>query len=237
MNQNINIDETEVYKFESISSQWWDKSGPCEPLHILNPARLEFIQHRCKLTGKRILDVGCGAGILSEGLAQSGAKVTGIDAGETLIEAAKSHAKEENHTIDYQTVTAEAFAHQEPNSFDIITCMELLEHVPDPCSLIRACRQLLKPNGNLFLSTLNRTSKAYLFAVLGAEYVLNILPKKTHDYSRFLKPSELEQILRDEHFQLISLSGVSYNPLLKSASLCQDLSINYLAHAVSKGEQ
>lgn len=225
-----NVDLNEVEKFNSIASEWWDPHGPFKPLHQLNPCRLDFVKKYTKLSNKKVLDVGCGGGILSESLARNGAHVTGIDMAEDALQVAKQHASQSQLNIDYQHITAEEFAEQHAGQFDVITCMELLEHVPNPESLIKACARLAKPEGQLFFSTLNRTPKAFLLAIAGAEYVLRLLPRGTHTYSQFLRPSELENLGRQAQLSLAHLSGMKYNPLTEYAELCSDLSINYLAH-------
>lgn len=230
---NVDIEETQ--KFAKLSADWWNPKGFCRPLHDLNPIRLQFITDRCFLEKKRVIDVGCGAGILSESLCKRGALVTGIDAASEVIEVAKNHAKE-NHleSIHYEVALAESYAEANPESFDVLTCMELLEHVPDPLSLIKACAQLIKPNGDLFFSTLNRNLKSYCLAILGAEYLLKILPKNTHSYEKFIKPSELAGGLNAANLQLLDLAGMHYNPFTHQAKLTSDVSVNYLVHAKRK---
>lgn len=235
----LNIHLHEIAQFETLASNWWDKNGPCRPLHDLNPVRLQFISQHCVLQQKRVLDIGCGGGLLTESLYQKGAIVTGIDASLQLIEIARQHAAqsfpENPAAIHYEPSTAESYAIQcaeyNVELFDIITCMELLEHVPNPTSLIQAMASLLKPNGHLFLSTLNRTAKAYALAILGAEYCLNLLPKGTHTYKQFIRPSELQQALQTAGMSLKELQGMRYNPLFKTATLSSDVSVNYLAYA------
>lgn len=227
----MNYDEEEVKKFEAYSSEWWDKQGPFATLHHLNPTRLQFINDNTLLSGKRVIDIGCGAGILSESLAQRGAFVTGLDASASIIEVAKLHAESESLNIHYEFTTAEQYATQFPECFDVVVCMELLEHVPDPQSLIRACRTLLAPGGILFFSTLNRNLKSYLFAIVGAEYILGILPKNTHQYEKLIKPSELSDWLLEVNCSIKNISGLKYNPFTKEAYLDKDVSINYLIAA------
>lgn len=229
-----NIDTTEVAKFSTLAAQWWNPNGPCAPLHILNPCRLRFIQQHAKLENKTILDVGCGAGILTESLTKQGAQVIGLDASHEVISAAREHAAKQQLDVTYHAVTIEDFIADNSSQFDILTCMELIEHVPDPQKLIADCAALLKPGGQMFLSTLNRTPKAYLFAVLGAEYVMNILPKNTHDYKKFLQPAELASMLQAVDLRLTQLQGVKYQPFTKSASMDKDLSVNYMAYAVKE---
>jgi 2-polyprenyl-6-hydroxyphenyl methylase/3-demethylubiquinone-9 3-methyltransferase len=226
-----NVDNAELAKFSAVSADWWDPEGPFKTLHHINPLRLNFIADRASLAGAHILDVGCGGGLFSEAIARRGAEVTGIDANEDCIAAAQAHARQQGLSIDYVVTSIEAFATDNPTRFDIITCMELLEHVPDFGSVLTACASLLKPSGHLFLSTLNRTPKSYLFAVVTAEYVLGLLPKGTHDYQKFIRPSELATILRRLDMDLVELAGMHYQPLTHSARLTRDMSVNYLVHA------
>lgn len=226
----LNIDPAEVTKFDKLAATWWEPQGAAKPLHDINPLRLDFIMQHCSLSTRNILDVGCGGGILAESLALQGGTVTGIDMSAEALEAAAMHAQQSQLKIQYQQSTAEAFAEQYPQQFDVITCMELLEHVPDPAAIITACAKLIKPDGHLFFSTLNRSLKAYAFAVIGAEYVLQLLPKGTHDYAKFIKPSELEAWMRHNQLQLKSLRGMTYNPFTKAYTLTDDVSVNYLAY-------
>lgn len=232
MNYTANIDSIEVNKFSSLANRWWELDGPCAPLHVLNPCRLQFVQQHVRLEQQSVLDIGCGAGILSESLARHGAIVTGIDASTEVIAAAKQHAASMNLEINYLSTTAEDFLANSTSRFDIITCMELLEHVPSPEQLIKDCSQLLKPGGYIFLSTLNRTFKAYGLAIIGAEYLLNILPKQTHDYKKFIRPSELANMCNNAEIRLNDLSGINYNPITKHASLCTNVDVNYIACAI-----
>lgn len=234
MNYSANIDNAEVAKFNAMAGQWWEPNGPCAPLHILNPSRLLYIQHHVKLAGKNILDVGCGAGILSEGMAALNANVTGIDASSDVIAAARLHATGKNLAIDYQACSIEEFIANNQQQFDVITCMELVEHVPDPAKLLTDCAQILKPGGQLFLSTINRTPKSYLLAIIGAEYILNILPKRTHDYKKFIRPSELASMLKLANLQIRDLKGIKFDPFSKSAELQDDVRVNYLATAIKE---
>lgn len=227
-----NIDQAEIEKFEKLARTWWDLESEFKPLHEINPLRLDYISQRTPLAGKEVLDIGCGGGILTESLARSGAITTGIDMGEAPLQVARLHQHESGLDIDYRQVTAEALAQQCPGKFDVITCLEMLEHVPDPASVISACRQLLKPNGHLFLSTINRNPKAYLFAILGGEYLLKLLPAGTHDYQKFIKPSELAKAIRAENLCLKDITGMTYNPLTKVYRLGPDTDVNYLLHAV-----
>lgn len=225
-----NVDSAEVAKFDALAASWWDKAGQSKPLHDINPLRLSYIQQRCELADKQIADIGCGGGILSESLARNGAHVTGVDMGEAALNVAKLHALEAELVIDYQHSTAEQLAADKPEQFDVVTCLEMLEHVPDPAAVIAACAALVKPGGDLFFSTLNRNPKAYLFAVVGAEYLLNMLPKGTHDYQKFITPSELSRSCRDAGLSVQSMAGISYNPLTKHYRLGDNVSVNYLMH-------
>ena len=226
-----NVDTQELAKFEALASRWWDPDSEFKPLHQINPLRLEYIQQRTGgLAGRRVLDVGCGGGILSESMALRGAQVVGIDLTEAPLAVARLHQLESGADLDYRQISAEALAESEPAGFEIVTCMEMLEHVPDPASTIRACAQLVKPGGHLFFSTLNRNPKAWLLAIIGAEYVLRLLPKGTHDYRKFIRPSELDGWLRAAGLTLRHLTGLHYNPLTGRYGLGPDVSVNYLAH-------
>lgn len=227
---NVNADE--IDKFAAMAADWWQPEGPCKPLHELNPLRLSFIQANTLLQNKRVLDVGCGGGILSESLSKHGASVVGIDCAGALIDIAKQHASDLINPPDYQLIDVETLAQQQPQSFDVITCMEMLEHVPDPRAILKACAALLKPEGHLFCSTLNRTPKAFLQAIVGAEYLLKILPIGTHDYQLFIRPSELASLARQEGLQVKKLKGIRYQLLSQSYHLCDDLGVNYLIHFV-----
>lgn len=229
-----NVEAAEVNKFAELAHQWWDTQGVFKPLHQLNPLRLNYIDSRAQLSSKQVLDVGCGGGILSEAMAKRGAQVTGIDLAEKSLQVAQLHALEANVQLDYRCVTVEALAQEKPQTFDVVTCMEMLEHVPDPASVVRACAALVKPGGHVFFSTLNRNAKAYLMAVVGAEYVLNLLPRGTHDYSKFIKPSELAAWMRQAGLELQHQTGVTYNPLNKQYSLTTDTSVNYMLHAIKE---
>jgi 2-polyprenyl-6-hydroxyphenyl methylase/3-demethylubiquinone-9 3-methyltransferase len=225
-----NIDPREVAKFEELASRWWDPHSEFKPLHDINPLRLHYIDSRASLAGKRVVDVGCGGGILAESMALHGAAVIGIDAGAAPLAVARLHLLESGAEVDYRQITAEQLADQHPGTFDIVTCMEMLEHVPDPASVVAACARLVKPGGQVFFSTLNRTPKAYLLAIVGAEYLLNMLPKGTHDYSNFIRPSELAHWVRPAGLTLHDLTGMTYNPLTRTYSLGNDIDVNYLAH-------
>jgi 2-polyprenyl-6-hydroxyphenyl methylase/3-demethylubiquinone-9 3-methyltransferase len=225
-----NVDFGEISKFEALAARWWDPHSEFKPLHEINPLRLDYIDRRAGLQGKQVLDVGCGGGILSESMALRGAQVTGIDMGEAPLAVARLHQHESNVQVDYVQSTAEAFADRHPGQFDVVTCLEMLEHVPDPGSVIQACAQLVKPGGHVFFSTINRNPKAFLFAIVGAEYLLRLLPKGTHEYNKFIKPSELETWIRTAGLSLSELTGMSYNPLTQRYSLGYDVDVNYLVH-------
>ncbi len=231
MNVVHNVDQQELAKFSALASRWWDKESEFKPLHDINPLRLDYIDKRVGgLADKSVLDVGCGGGILSESMAQRGAKVTGIDMGEGPLSVAKLHLYESGLNVDYQRTTAEQLATERPDSFDIVTCMEMLEHVPDPASVIWACHNLVKPGGQIFFSTINRNPKSYLFAIVGAEYILRLLPKSTHDYAKFIRPAELAQWVRAAGGEIKDITGMSYNPFSKHYSLGQKVSVNYIVH-------
>jgi 2-polyprenyl-6-hydroxyphenyl methylase/3-demethylubiquinone-9 3-methyltransferase len=231
MTGQSNVDAAEISKFDELARKWWDPNSEFKPLHDINPLRLNYIAERATLDGARALDVGCGGGILTEALASSGAHVTGIDMAPSPLEVAKLHRHESELEIDYQQITIEDYAMNHAGEFDVVTCLEMLEHVPDPDSVIGACKKLLKPGGQLFLSTINRNPKAYALMVVGAEYVLNMLPRGTHDYQKFIKPSELAASLRAHDFELKDITGMTYNPLTKRYSLGRDTDVNYLLHA------
>jgi len=224
----INVDHAEIEKFEELASRWWDPDGEFKPLHDINPLRLGYIDRFAPLAGRHVLDVGCGGGILSEGMAHKGAQVTGIDLGQAPLEVARLHLLESNLEIEYQRIPVEHLAAQRPGAYDVVTCMEMLEHVPDPASVVRACAKLVRPDGWVFFSTLNRNPKSYLFAILGAEYLLGLLPRGTHDYSKFIRPSELERWIRATDLRTLDISGLSYNPLTAGYSLGRDIDVNYL---------
>jgi 2-polyprenyl-6-hydroxyphenyl methylase/3-demethylubiquinone-9 3-methyltransferase len=224
-----NIDHHEVRKFEELASRWWDPNSEFKPLHEINPLRLDYINHAASLAGKKVLDVGCGGGILTESMAQLGAEVTGIDAGEAPLEVARLHLLESGLDIHYERMMVEALAEQQPESFDVVTCMEMLEHVPDPSSIISSCAQLVKPGGHVFFSTINRNPKSWLFAIVGAEYLLQVLPKGTHDYAKFIRPSELDGWIRETALQTVDISGMTYNPLTRIYKIdSHDIDVNYL---------
>ncbi|CAC9561159.1 3-demethylubiquinol 3-O-methyltransferase (EC 2.1.1.64) @ 2-polyprenyl-6-hydroxyphenyl methylase (EC 2.1.1.222) [uncultured Gammaproteobacteria bacterium] len=225
-----NVDFNEVDKFAALASRWWDKNSEFKPLHDINPLRLNYIKKQCggSLKGKKILDVGCGGGILAESLAKEGALVTGIDMAEAGLEVAKLHLLESGLTVDYQKIPVEDFAKDNAQTFDVVTCLEMLEHVPDPASIINACATLVKANGSLFFSTLNRNTKSYLFAIIGAEYILKLLPQGTHDWDKFIQPSEMDEWARHSNLTLKNIIGMTYNPFTKTYKLESDVSVNYL---------
>ena len=227
-----NADAAELNKFSELAHKWWDKSSEFKPLHEINPLRLNYINNEVALAGKRVLDVGCGGGILSESMAEIGAKVTGIDLGEKALKVAQLHSLETGVDVDYRLIAAEVLAEQEAGVYDVVTCLEMLEHVPDPASIVKACAKLVKPGGHVFFSTINRNPKAYAFAVLGAEYILQMLPKGTHDYAKFIKPSELLSFARQSDLILHGQIGMSYNPITRHYWLNKDVSVNYLIHTV-----
>jgi 2-polyprenyl-6-hydroxyphenyl methylase/3-demethylubiquinone-9 3-methyltransferase len=228
----INADPTELQKFSELAHRWWDPNSEFRPLHEINPLRLDWIDRHAALAGKTVLDVGCGGGLLSEAMAARGATVTGIDLSEKALGVARLHLLESGRSVDYRHISAEDLATQQAGSYDVVTCMELLEHVPNPASTIASCAALVKPGGHVFFSTINRNPKAYVFAVLGAEYILQLLPKGTHEYAKFIKPSELSRWAKSVDLELDELIGMSYNPLTKHYSLGNDTSVNYLVHTV-----
>lgn len=222
-----NVDHSEIDKFSALAHRWWDPTSEFKPLHAINPLRLGWIQSITNLQGKRILDVGCGGGILAESLSKAGATVTGIDLSSKALKVAELHQLESGTSVRYLTISAEDLAKEESQSYDVITCMEMLEHVPDPSSVVQACAKLCKPGGHIFFSTLNRNPKSFLFAVVGAEYVLNLLPKGTHEYARMIKPSELADWGRSNGLDVVQMKGLSYNPFTKHYSVGIDTDVNY----------
>ena len=226
-----NVSRAEIDKFAALANRWWDENGPQKPLHHLNPARLGYVTKQLPLRGKKVLDVGCGGGLLSEALAHEGAEVVALDLAAELIEIAKLHLYESNVKVDYRLQSVESLAEEMAGQFDAITCMEMLEHVPDPSSILRACEKLLKPGGKLFISTLNRTPAAFAIAIVGAEYLANLLPKGTHEYQKFIKPSELASWCRAEGFNVQDISGLAYNPMSAKAWVNDRTDINYLMTA------
>ena len=223
-----NVDQAEIHKFSELAHRWWDPNSEFKPLHEINPLRLKWIEGIAALPGKKVLDVGCGGGILSEAMAAAGAEVSGIDLSEKALKVAKLHLLESGLNVDYQLISAEAFAEQKLGAFDVVTCMEMLEHVPDPAAIVAACARLVKPGGHVFFSTLNRNPKSYLYAVIGAEYILNLLPRGTHDYAKFITPAELARMTRTARLETQQLIGMTYNPLTKLYKLEPDTSVNYL---------
>jgi 2-polyprenyl-6-hydroxyphenyl methylase/3-demethylubiquinone-9 3-methyltransferase len=229
MTSTLNADPAELAKFSDLAHRWWDRDGEFRPLHQINPLRLDWINGICSLKGMQVLDVGCGGGILTDSMARLGAQVTGIDLAAKPLRVAQLHALEaQTPNVQYREVSAEAMAEQQPGSFDVVTCMEMLEHVPDPASIVKAAATLVKPGGHVFFSTINRNPKAYLFAVVGAEYLLRMLPKGTHDYAKFLTPAELAQFIRAAGLQLEGMKGLTYNPLTKIYALNDDTDVNYM---------
>lgn len=225
-----NVDDLEIKKFEALAARWWDPTSEFKPLHEINPLRMGLLTSITSLAGKRILDIGCGGGILAEAMARQGAEVVAIDMAEASLSVARLHQLESKLDIDYRCIPAEELAEQEPASFDVVTCLEMLEHVPDPSAIVAACQKLVKPDGEVLFSTINRNPKSYLFAIIGAEYILNLLPRGTHEYAKFIRPSELAGWAREAGLSLKEQRGMTYNLLTKRYSLGQDLDVNYLAH-------
>ncbi len=227
-----NIDQAEIAKFDALASRWWDPDGEFKPLHQMNPVRAEFIDGKSAVAGKTYLDVGCGGGILTEDMAKRGAEVTGIDMGEAPLSVARLHALESDVKVDYQRITAEDLADAQPENFDVVSCLEMLEHVPEPQSVITACAKLAKPGSDLYFSTINRNPKAFLLAIVGAEYVAGLLPKGTHEYKKFIRPSELSQCIRNAGLEVIEITGMLYSPFNGKFRLSSDdVDVNYLVHA------
>ena len=231
-NPNQNVDEAEIKKFSASAARWWDTQSEFKPLHQINPLRLDFIEQHTPLAGKLVLDVGCGGGILSEAMAQRGAHVTGIDMGDATLNVARLHALESQVNVAYQQTTAEDLAIASPHKWDIVTCMELLEHVPDPASIVQACSTLVKPNGTVYFSTINRNPKSFLLAIVGAEYLLNLLPQGTHQYEKFIRPSELNHWGEAAGLNIEQLTGIHYNPIFQRYSLSMRPDVNYLMRTV-----
>ena len=230
-----NVDPDEIAKFEQLAARWWDPHSEFKPLHDINPLRLNYINDRVGLKDKTVLDIGCGGGILAESMAAHGATVTGIDLGDAPLAVAKLHLKESGQKVEYRKISAEDMAREKPESFDVVTCMEMLEHVPEPASTVAACARLVKPGGKVFFSTINRNPKSWLFAIVGAEYVLNMLPKGTHEYMKFIKPSELERWARQAGLSVHELIGMHYNPLTRHYWLARGVDVNYIAYS-TRGE-
>lgn len=231
----MNADPAELQKFSDLAHRWWDPESEFKPLHRINPLRLDWIDAAVGLSGKKVVDIGCGGGILAESMAARGALVTGVDLSEKALGVARLHLYESGLTVDYRHIAAETLALEAPGSFDVVTCMEMLEHVPDPASTIQACAALVKPGGQVFFSTLNRNLKSYLMAVVGAEYILNLLPKGTHEYAKFIKPSELARYVRNAGLDVEELIGMTYNPLTEIYALGQDTDVNYLMRTTRNG--
>jgi len=226
--EHENVDPAEVAKFQALAARWWDEAGDFKPLHDINPLRLGFIEERVALEGKTVLDVGCGGGLLAEAMARAGAQVTGIDVADASLSVAKLHLKESGLSVDYRSTNAEKLADSQPAAFDLVTCLEVLEHVPDPGAIVRACHTLARPGGQVVFSTINRNPKAYLFAIVGAEYLLNMLPRGTHEYAKFIRPSELERWGREAGLAFEDMTGLHYNPITRRYSLGDNVDVNYL---------
>ncbi len=224
----INVDPLEIEKFSQLAHRWWDPNSEFKPLHEINPLRLNYIKELAGMEGKTVVDIGCGGGILSESMAASGANVTGIDLSEKALKVAKLHLLESGHQVEYRKITSESLAKEKPQYYDIVTCMEMLEHVPDPMSVIQSCAELVKPGGWVFFSTINRNPKSYVYAIIGAEYVLNILPRGTHEYAKFIKPAELARMARNAGLSSKEMFGMTYNPFTKVYALGPDSSVNYI---------
>tara|TARA_R110000868_G_scaffold177378_12_gene415804 strand:+ start:834 stop:1532 length:699 start_codon:yes stop_codon:yes gene_type:complete len=231
---SLNIDQEELNKFAALAARWWDPEGDLKTLHQINPLRLDFIKSHTPLEGKSVIDIGCGGGILAESLAKAGATVTGIDMHKTIIDAAKLHLHESSLDVEYLETSAEQIAKDRPAQYDIVTCLEMLEHVPNPASVIEAAATLVKPGGHIFFSTINRNPKAYLFAIIGAEYLLKLLPKSTHDYRKFIRPSELGNWIRQAGMHPQNMAGIHYNPFTKQFNVNDDVSVNYILHATKQ---
>jgi 2-polyprenyl-6-hydroxyphenyl methylase/3-demethylubiquinone-9 3-methyltransferase len=234
LDQALNADPKELAKFSELAHRWWDPDGEFRPLHLINPLRLAWIDGRAKLAGKQVLDVGCGGGILAEAMARAGAAVKGIDLADKPLRVAQLHLLETGLGVDYEAIAAEDLARRERDRYDIVTCMEMLEHVPDPASIVDACSRLVRPGGHLFFATINRNPKSYLLAIVGAEYLLKLLPKGTHDYAKLIKPSELSRWCRASGLEIEALVGMTYNPLTKIFALGRDTGVNYILHATRR---
>jgi 2-polyprenyl-6-hydroxyphenyl methylase/3-demethylubiquinone-9 3-methyltransferase len=224
----MNVDQSEIDKFSALAHRWWDPNSEFKPLHAINPLRLSWMKSFVNFEGKKVVDIGCGGGILAESIAQSGADTTGIDLSEKALKVAELHALEVGANLTYRAISAEDLAQEQPEQYDVVTCMEMLEHVPDPASVVRACAALCKPGGTLFFSTLNRNPKSYLFAIIGAEYILRLLPKGTHEYAKFIKPSELVHFTRAASLEMLGMKGLVYNPITQVYSLNDDVDVNYM---------
>ncbi|MBX2849483.1 MAG: bifunctional 2-polyprenyl-6-hydroxyphenol methylase/3-demethylubiquinol 3-O-methyltransferase UbiG [Acidiferrobacterales bacterium] len=233
-NVNENVDPSEIKKFEDLAARWWDPQSEFRPLHAINPLRTDYINLHSPVKGLKVLDVGCGGGLISEAMAAFGAEVTGIDMGEAPLSVAKLHLLESGHEVEYLKITAEELAEQRPEQYDVVTCLEMLEHVPDPSSVISACSQLVKPAGHVYFSTINRNPKAWLFAIVGAEYVLNLLPRGTHEYEKLIKPSELDSWARAANLNTQKMIGLHYNPFTQNYKLAPGVDVNYMMHTVKQ---
>ena len=233
---NTNVDPSEIKKFEDLASRWWDPDSEFAPLHAINPLRTEYINMHSPVKNSKVLDVGCGGGLISEAMAAFGAEVTGIDMGEAPLSVAKLHLLESGQQVEYIKITAEELADQRPEQYDVVTCLEMLEHVPDPSSVIDACSRLVKPGGDVYFSTINRNPKAWLFAIVGAEYILNLLPKGTHEYEKLIKPSELSEYARNANLELQRMIGLHYNPFTKGYKLAPGVDVNYMIHTVKTSD-
>lgn len=231
MSEQINADPQELQKFSALAHRWWDPTSEFRPLHEINPLRLQWIDRHAALAGKRVLDVGCGGGILSEAMAARGAQVTGIDLSDKALKVAQLHLLESGRQVEYRKVAVEALAQEQPGSFDVVTCMEVLEHVPDPASQVQACARLLEPGGHAFFATINRNPKSFLFAIVGAEYLLRLLPRGTHEYAKLIRPSELAAMCRHSGLTVDALIGMTYNPITRVYALAPDTDVNYILHA------
>lgn len=231
---NSNVDPSEIQKFEDLASRWWDPESEFAPLHAINPLRTEYINLHSPVKGLRVLDVGCGGGLISEAMASFGADVTGIDMGEAPLSVAKLHLLESGQNVEYKKITTEELADQRPEHYDVVTCLEMLEHVPDPSSVIEACSRLVKPGGDVYFSTINRNPKAWLFAIVGAEYILNLLPRGTHEYDKLIKPSELSEYARHAGLELQRIIGLHYNPFTKQYKLAAGVDVNYMIHTIKQ---
>jgi len=234
MQHTANVDPNEIKKFEDLASRWWDSESEFAPLHAINPLRTEYINLHSPVAGKKVLDVGCGGGLISEAMSAFGAEVTGIDMGEAPLAVAKLHLLESGESVEYIKITAEELAEQRPEQYDVVTCLEMLEHVPGPSLVIEACAKMVKPGGDVYFSTINRNPKAWLFAIVGAEYVLNMLPKGTHEYDKLIKPSELSEYARHSGLELQRMIGLHYNPLTKAYKLAPGVDVNYMIHCKKK---
>jgi 2-polyprenyl-6-hydroxyphenyl methylase/3-demethylubiquinone-9 3-methyltransferase len=232
----MNVDQSEIAKFSALAHRWWDPNSEFKPLHAINPLRLHWIKSFVNLDGKKVVDIGCGGGILAESISQSGADTTGIDLSEKALKVAELHALEVGAKLTYRAISAEALAQEQPEQYDVVACMEMLEHVPDPASVVRACARLCKPGGTLFFSTLNRNPKSYLFAIIGAEYILKLLPKGTHEYAKFIKPSELVAFTRNADLEMLGMKGLSYNPITQVYRLSEDVDVNYMIAVKKQGQ-